>query len=168
MPRRDVKADRVRLRKRIPTPHSGVRVQDEKPDVYVIVTQLYCPNGHNLVDHQEMRFDGYGGIMLEVSDGKTEGVVELSPFHGDATKLGPTFESGTRLSIKCPTCHVELPTLARCSCKGNGMLRKLFLTRALDDAFLVAVCDVWGCPLSRVIDGSEILSEILAGNILED
>jgi len=30
---------------------------------------------------------------------------------------------------------------------------------------IVAVCDVWGCPLSRVIDSYEMFSEFLEGNI---
>lgn len=167
MAKQDVKKGRLKVRKREPTPHLGVQVVDEARDVYVIVTRLYCPNGHNLVDQQGVRFDGYGGIRLLVGDGTTEGVVELSPFHGDSTKHGVQFPNGTRLSIRCPECKAELPTLARCSCAGKGELRKLFLTPDLEDANLVAVCDVWGCPLSRVIDGNEILSEFLEGRIQE-
>lgn len=167
MPKKDVKQERVKVRKREPTPHLGVQVIDDAPDVYVIVTQLYCPNGHNLVDQAGNRFDGFGGIQLLVDDGSIEGVVELSPFHGDSTKFGPQFARGTRLSIRCPECKAELPQLAKCSCAGEGKLRKLFLTPQLEDDNLVAVCDVWGCPLSRVIDGNEILSEILEGRIHE-
>ena len=142
----------------------AVRVED---DIFVIVTRLFCPNGHNLVDQEGDRFDGFGGIRLLVSDGETEGIVEVSPFHGDSTKYGPDFKEGVRLSIKCPHCKVELPTLARCSCEGHGMLRKMFLTPKKDDSNLVAVCDVWGCPRSRVIDGNDLLSGFLEGNILD-
>ena len=164
MAKQDVNHDGLRIHRTEPDTDEAVTVQD---DIFVIVTKLFCPNGHNLVDEKGDRFDGYGGIRLLVSDGKTEGIVEVSPFHGDSTKYGPDFDKGVRLSIKCPQCKVELPTLARCTCSGHGMLRKLYLTPKLDDSSVVAVCDVWGCPRSRVIDGNDILSEYLEGNILE-
>jgi hypothetical protein len=166
MPRKDVDHEGLRVHRSAVTSDESVTVEKER-DVFVIVTKLFCPNGHNLVNTEGDRFDGFGGIELLVSDGKTEGVVELSPFHGDSSKHGPDFEEGVRLSVRCPKCHVELPTLARCTCGGHGMLRKLYLTPKLDDSSVVAVCDVWGCPRSRVIDENEILSEYLEGNILD-
>lgn len=142
----------------------AVKIED---DVFVIVTRLFCPNGHNLVDQENAKFDGYGGIRLLVGDGNKEGIVEVSPFHGDATKYGLDFPEGVRLTIKCPECKVDLPVLAKCSCEGHGMLRKIFLTPARQDSSIVAVCDVWGCPRSRVIDENDLLSEFLEGNIME-
>lgn len=164
MTREHIDKERLRVAKTEASPEAGVRVEDE---VVVIVTQLFCPNGHNLVDSEDKRFDGQGGIRLLVSDGTKEGEVILSPFHGDHRKEGITFEEGTRLSLKCPVCGVELPEFARCTCEGHGMLRKLYLTKDLDDSHVVALCDVWGCPRSRVIDENEILSEYLDGNILD-
>ncbi len=152
------------VHKKQPREEASIRVED---DIFVIVTQLFCPNGHNLVDGENKNFDGYGGIRLLLSDGKTEGIVEVSPFHGDSAKTGVEFEQGVRLSIKCPSCKVELPALARCSCSGHGMVRKMYLTPARTDSSIVAVCDVWGCPRSRVIDGNDLLSEFLQGRIME-
>ncbi|MCD6499959.1 MAG: hypothetical protein J7M25_16820 [Deltaproteobacteria bacterium] len=165
MAKEDIRKDALRVHSPEASHDAGVSVED---DVVVIVTKLFCPNGHNLVNQESHKFDGYGGIRLLVSDGKVEDVVELSPFHGDLTKYGPTFETGTKLSIRCPDCGVELPVLAKCGCEWHGDLRKLYLTESIDDAYLVTVCDVWGCPRSRVIDGNEILSEFLEGNIFEE
>jgi hypothetical protein len=110
-------------------------------------------------------FEGFPGIALWVGDGKTQGLVELSPIHGDGSKAGPDFPRGAHLRLECPVCRSELPFLAHCSCSEGGSLRKLFLTPKLDDAYLVGLCDVWGCTRSRVVDGDEILSQWFAGNI---
>ncbi len=159
-----VDVDHLKVAGRPPSEGTGVKMED---DVLIIVTQLFCPNGHNLVDQEDKRFDGYGGIRLLVGDGQKEGVVVLSPFHGDRRKEGITFPEGTKLSLRCPVCGVELPSLASCTCEGHGELRKLYLTPELEDSHLVAVCDVWGCPRSRVIDENEILSEYVEGNITD-
>lgn len=161
---KNVDVERLKVAPRPPSEGTGVKVEDE---VLIIVTQLFCPNGHNLVDQEDKRFDGYGGIRLLVSDGEREGIVVLSPFHGDRRKEGITFPEGTKLHLMCPVCRVELPVLANCTCSGHGELRKLYLTPKLEDSHLVAVCDVWGCPRSRVIDENEILSEYVEGNITD-
>lgn len=162
MARKDVDRKRLSIRKKRPSEGTGVRLEDQ---MYVVVTQLFCPNGHNLVGAGSHQFDGFAGIAIRVTDGKREGVVELSPIHGDASKIGLEFPKDTRLQLMCPTCGVVLPRFARCTCPAGGELRKLFLTTRLDDEHLVAVCDVWGCTRSRVIDGAEILSEWMAGRI---
>ncbi|MDI7266573.1 MAG: hypothetical protein QME96_01090 [Myxococcota bacterium] len=162
MARKDVDGKRLRIRKAAASSGSGVRLLDR---VLIIVTKAFCPAGHNLVGVGPARFDGFEGIGLWVADATREGLVELSPLHGDASKTGPEFPIGTRLSLRCPTCRADLPTLAGCTCSAGGELRKVFLTDRLDDAHIVALCDVWGCTRSRVIDGNEILSEWLAGNI---
>ena len=162
MGRKDVDRERVRIRKKTASDSTGVRLLEQ---AFVVVTQAHCPAGHNLVGAGPTAFEGYPGIAIWVSDGKTQGLVELSPVHGDKTKVGPDFPPGTKLRLECPICRVELPVLARCSCQADGALHKLYLSEKPDEAYLVGLCDVWGCTRSRVIDGSEILSEWIAGNI---
>ncbi len=162
MPRKDVDRERLRIRKPEASAGTGVQLLEQ---AFVVVTQAFCPRGHNLVGAGPTAFEGYPGIAIWVSDGKTQGLVELSPVHGDRTKVGPDFPPGTRLRLECPVCRAELPILAHCSCQPDGTLRKLYLTEKRDDAHLVGLCDVWGCTRSRVIDADEILSEWLAGNI---
>jgi hypothetical protein len=164
VPKDDVRKEQLKIHRGEPSPETGLQLEDR---VYLIVTRAFCPAGHNLVRSGGTLFDGYAGISLRVSDGVRKGIVELSPFHGDPTKAGITFAPGKKLSVCCPECGIDLPTLARCTCPGGGELRKIFLTPAAVDAHLIAICDVWGCPRSRTIDSYEIMSEFLEGNIEE-
>ncbi len=129
-------------------------------DVLVVLTQAFCLTGHNLIRPGE-QFDGFDGLHLLVSDGATEGLVIVSPIHGDRRKKGVDFRAGAKLQISCPECRTPLPKLCRCSCGHGGWLRTIYLTPDLADAHQAAVCDVWGCPRSRVIDSNEILSEFI-------
>jgi hypothetical protein len=129
-----------------------------KDDVYIIVTQAFCPNGHNLVGKGKHTFDGYPGICLNVTDGEKEGILEISPFHGDESKLGIDFEKGKTIKITCPECGCEFPVLEKCS-RGEGSLRKIYLSPKLTDAHMIALCDKWGCYMSSVIDDNELFSE---------
>lgn len=162
MAKRDIRKSHIRISEIPPSPESGVSLEEQ---VFILVSQAFCPRGHDLVKASKHTFDGFPGIALWVSDGKKEGIVELSPFHGDATKEGMSFENGQRLSVRCPICKTELPTVARCGCRSKGAVRKLYLTPDRDEAHLLYVCDVWGCPRSRLIDSFETLSEYIEGNI---
>jgi ELWxxDGT repeat protein len=127
----------------------------------IVLTRAFCVQGHNLIREGEAKFQGFNGVHLWVSDGTTQGVVVVSPIHGDSSKGGLTFGEGARLELACPECHVPLPPLCRCSCGDGGTLRTLYLTPDLCDAHQAAVCDIWACPRSRVVDSNEILSEVI-------
>jgi len=154
----------VKLHGDEPSAESKLVFEEHTNDVFVVVTQLYCHNGHNLVTSKEL-FQGYPGISLWLEGAGQEGEIAISPIHGDLSKRGMDFPEGTKLSIKCPTCREELPELTRCRCSENAMLRKAFLTPKLTEAHIIAVCDIWGCPLSRVIDSYEMFTEFLEGRI---
>ncbi len=147
-----------------PSAESKLVFEEHTNDVFVVVTQLYCHNGHNLVTSEET-FSGFQGISLWLEGGGHEGMLAISPVHGDATKRGVEFPAGTKVAIKCPTCKEELPELTRCQCSEHAMLRKAFLTPKLTEAHIIAVCDIWGCPLSRVIDSYEMFTEFAEGRI---
>ncbi len=157
MPKDDINHEDLVIHQTQPSTEASIMI---KEDVYIIVTQAFCPNGHNLVGVGEHTFDGYPGICLWVGDGTTEGLVELSPFHGDHTKYGPTFAEGTKLHVQCPVCRAELETIGKCNCE-HGELRAIFLSPRRQTAHQIAVCDVWGCYHSRVIDNNEIFSEFV-------
>lgn len=128
----------------------------------VVVTQAFCPNGHNLVYRDDVHFDGYKGISLWVSDGKSEGEVILSPIHGDHRKVTDViYRTGTILSISCPICKTLFPIMGDCRCEWKGKFVKIYLTPALQDNHIIAVCNVWGCPNSRFIDNFQIISEYI-------
>jgi hypothetical protein len=104
--------------------------------------------------------------------GDDQGVVFLSPFHGDASKRGKLdWTDGTQLEVRCPECDVALPVLTKCKCESmdghRGELVKLYLTAGLNDSHMVVLCNVWGCRHSRTIDNWHIISEFLDGQIGE-
>jgi hypothetical protein len=154
---------KLRVAKQKPTPATRVR----KDDVMIVLTQAFCTTGHNLIRPGD-KFEGFDGMHLWVSDGKTEGLVIVSPIHGDSSKRGPTFRRGAKLEISCPVCRTPLPKLCRCSCGKGGSLRTIYLTPELSEAHQAAVCDIWGCPRSRVIDAHEILSELIEADLADE
>ncbi len=165
MPRQRRETDRIKLHR---TDHEvdSIQVQEHTNEpVLVVITQAFCPNGHNLVGRSPEEFDGYPGLSLWVEGGGVQGEVVVSPIHGDHSKRGQDFPQGTKLHLKCPECHIELEELTNCKCSPEGTLRKIYLTPRPTDAHIIAVCDIWGCPLSRVMDNNEMFSEFLEGNI---
>ncbi len=160
MAKKGVRSTRLRVAKKKPTAATRVR----KDDVMVVLTQAFCTTGHNLIRPGE-QFHGFDGLHLWVSDGKTEGLVVVSPIHGDGEKRGASFRRGAKLEISCPECKTPLPKLCRCSCGKGGSLRTIYLTPELNEAHQAAVCDIWGCPRSRVIDSNEILSEFIEAEL---
>ena len=169
MAKQDVDADRVRI-SATPPKDSTLKQVD---DVFIVVTQAFCPNGHNLiVDFDkvpydpECDFDGFPGLKLELESDKGHGIVILSPFHGDHSKKGKTdWGTGTKLKVMCPECGVALPKLASCRCPEEGDLVKVYLSPQLTDSHVLALCNVWGCKRSHTIDNWEIISEYLDGQI---
>ena len=157
MPINDIHREDLKIHQDQPSEEARIMITE---DVYIIVTQAFCPNGHNLVGHGTHLFDGYGGICLWVEDEKTQGLVELSPFHGDHSKHGFVFENGAKVKVLCPVCKSEFDVIGKCTCE-HGELRAIYLSPKRQNAHLMAVCDVWGCYHSRVIDNNEIFSEFV-------
>lgn len=141
-----------------PSPETKVETVDE---VIVVLTQAYCPRGHNLIEDSRVAFDGNPGISLAVSDGNRDDIVVCSPLHGDHRRAhAVAFRIGTKLDIKCPICGIELDVLLPCSC-GKGELVNLYLTKEFTEGQVAAICNVWGCPRSRVIDNWQIISQFV-------
>ena len=146
-----------------PAPSPETKVETVE-DVFVVLTQAYCPKGHNLIDDSTVHFDGNPGISLAVDTGEETDIVVSSPIHGDHRKAhSVAFRIGTKLDIKCPTCGTELDVLLPCSC-GKGELVNLYLTSELTEGQVAAICNVWGCPRSRVIDNWQIISQFVEAN----
>jgi len=164
MPRKDVERKKVKISV-IPPPESSLKHID---NVFIVVTEAFCPNGHNLIGPGNEDFDGYPGISLQISDGEKSGILYVSPIHGDGTKKGlVNWKDGQKLTICCPHCGVRIPRLAGCHCSPsspmNGDLLKLYTTAALNDSHIMAFCNVWGCRRSRTIDNWNIISEYFDG-----
>src|SRR5690242_281686 len=81
--------------------------------VTVVVTQAYGPTGASLVGISDVVFDGYPAVTIKVEtpDGR-EGLVHLSPIHGDRRKAGFTdIAPGTRCKLFCPVSEKPLDKL---------------------------------------------------------
>jgi hypothetical protein len=124
---------------------------------FIIVTQAFCPNGHDLVAIEGPTFDGFPGITIKVRGQGEDGLITLSPMHGDGRKESTAeFADGQRYDLVCPVCDVALPKFARCDC-GEGRLHAIDLVPS-GKGEIVAICDVAGCRRSRVADGLEVLA----------
>ena len=164
MPKEDVDQDKVRISV-APPPNSTLRQVDE---VYILITQAFCPNGHSLIEEGENLFDDHPGVKVILESESGKGEVILSPFQGDATKKGKTdWKSGEKVTMMCPTCKEALPKLASCKCSDDGELMKVYLTADISDSHVVGVCNIWGCQRSRTINNWQIISEYLDGQIEE-
>ena len=134
----------------------SVRVQD---DIFIIVTQAFGPRGDNLVGLSDVTFDGFPAVTLLLRANGEEGLVHLSPFHGDARKQGfIDIKPGTRCELLCPVSKQPLDRIGRVSDSGEADYYAIYLTPSLSEGELVAVSDLWNDYHSRIIDGSELIS----------
>lgn len=134
----------------------GITVED---DVVIVVTQAFCPKGHNVVGISDERFDDQPAVTLELHAGGREGLVHLSPVHGDKRKTGFTdIPVGTKCDIRCPVCHTPLDPLGAVDDGTDAQYRALYLTPKLAAGAVVAISDTWGHYHSRVVDDNELIS----------
>lgn len=166
MAKKDVEHKKLRISS--PPPSDSALKQLD--DVFIVVTEAFCPAGDNLISDDNEDFDGYPGIRVILKSDNKEGTVFLSPFHGDATKKGELdWLEGEKLEFFCPYCRIPLPTFGKCHCSFDsgqaGELVKLFTSTDLSDSHVLALCNVWGCRRSRTIDNYNIVSEYIDGLI---
>jgi hypothetical protein len=135
-------------------PHLAV-----KGDVVVIVTQAFGPRGDNLVGLSDVTFDGNPAITLKLRAGGQEGLVHLSPIHGDARKAGFTdIAPGTRCELLCPVSNQSLDVVGEVEDGSGARYFAIYLTPQLSRGSMVMISDVWGHYHSRIIDDFELIS----------
>ncbi len=134
----------------------GISVED---DVVIVVTQAFCPKGHNVVGVSPETFDEHPAVTLEVRAQGRSGLVNLSPVHGDPRKTGFTdLPVGTRCELACPVCGTELDRVGDVEDGSGASYYALYLTPKLASGALVAVSDTWGHYHSRIVDDTELIS----------
>ena len=130
-------------------------------DAVIVLTQAFCQKHHALITPDNETFAGHPGVKVLVTHGDEEFELTISPIHGHHRRKGGLHvEDGTRVGVACPECREELEAYAPCPC-GEGTLRSIFLTAEAESSHVAAVCDVWGCQRSRVVDEWELLSEFV-------
>jgi hypothetical protein len=138
---------------------TGQHLVVEPHDVTVIVTQAYGPRGDNLVGISDVQFDGNPAVTLKIRVGDREGLVHLSPIHGDSRKVKP-FEiaPGTRCELLCPVSGQTLDLVGEVEDGSGARYYAIYLTPALSRGTMVMVSDLWGHYHSRIIDDFELIS----------
>lgn len=141
----------------IPKPHVGI---DETGDeVIIIVTQAFGPKGDSLVGISDVTFDGHPAVSVGVRANGKEGLVHLSPIHGDKRREGfQDVPDGTKCELFCPVSKEPLPVMGEAGEGGEAQYCGIFLTEKLDQGQVVMVSNVWGHYHSRIIDDMELIS----------
>ncbi|MCA9544377.1 MAG: hypothetical protein KC613_08300 [Myxococcales bacterium] len=125
--------------------------------VEIVVTQAFGPAGDNLVGLSDVVFDGHPAVTLLVRTPDGEGLVHLSPIHGDDRKAGFTdIAPGTRCELLCPVSKEPLPKVDQI---GEAGYYALYLTPRGEKGSYVLLSDVWGHYHSRIIDDFELISD---------
>lgn len=132
---------------------------DVKDDVVVVVTQAYGPRGDNLVGISDVTFDGHPAVTVGVRAGGREGLVHLSPIHGDSRKVGFTdIPPGTVCELFCPVSGQPLDHVGDVEDGTGAKYYALYLTPQLSNGSMVMISNVWGHYHSRIVDNFELIS----------
>jgi hypothetical protein len=128
--------------------------------VTLVVTQAFGPGGHNLVGFSDVTFNGHPAVtlLLRTPDGR-EGLVHLSPVHGDKRKSGfIDIAPGTRCTLLCPVTKRPLEKLGPVDDGSGAEYFALYLTPKLSKGHAVAITDLWDHFHSRIVDDEALIS----------
>ena len=131
-----------------------------KDDVMIVITQAYGPTGEQLVGISDYAFDGYPALTLMVRADGREGLVHLSPIHGDERKVGFTdIPVGSKCELLCPTSKQPLDIVGKVDAdEFDADYCAIYLTPALSKGSSVLVSNVWGHYHSRITHDAELIS----------
>ena len=134
--------------------------QPEPERVKLVVTQAFGPEGHNLVGYSDVKFNGHPAVTLLVRtpEGR-EGLVHLSPIHGDRRKQGFTdITPGTRCQLCCPVTGRPLERIGPVDDGSGADYYALYLTPKMSSGHAIALSDMWDHFHSRIVDDEAIIS----------
>lgn len=138
---------------------SNVKVKTHDEDVSIIVTRLFGPTGANLVGISDVTFDGYPAFTLLVKTEDKEGLVHLSPIHGDDRKTGMNdLAPGTKCQLFCPVSKKPLDQVFEVPNDQGTEYFALYLTPKLSQGSHILISNVWGHYHSRVVDNFDLIS----------
>ena len=132
--------------------------------VTVVVTQAFGPDGESLVGlcpepHATAVFDGHSPVTLKLRANGQEGLVHLSPIHGDRRKTGfVDIPVGTRCELLSPVTGKRLDKLGPVDDGSGADYYAIYLTPRLSAGACVMVTDVWGHYHSRIVDDNALIS----------
>jgi hypothetical protein len=130
----------------------GFKITNRKGAIYVVVDDLRCPNGHNLIS-DTVRIHGEPAIAIRVKGGGVKGTMYLDPFWGLHQKLFDFMFKGNApnplIKASCPECNISL--MVKKQCESEGCTAEEFIEFALPGGKnKIEVCARWGCPEHRI------------------
>ncbi len=138
---------------------SHVDVRESGDGAIIVITQAFGPRGDSLIGLTDVEFDGCPALTLLVDAAGRQGLLHLSPIHGDSRKEGFTdIEPGTRCQLLCPVSKQPLDRVPDVSGDLETIYYAIYLTEQLSMGSIVAMSDIWGHPHSRIIDNFELIS----------
>ncbi len=157
MARDDIDLDHVTVHR---APGASADGPVTSPDgVLIVVRKAFGPTGAPLVGISDVTFDGYPAVTVGVRANEQEGLVHLSPIHGDRRKVTDlVLEDGTKCELFCPTSGRPLPKVGRVVEGEDAEYYALYLTDRLDRGSAIYVSDLWGHYHSRIVDEGELIS----------
>jgi hypothetical protein len=134
-------------------------LDEAQSGVVIVVTQAYGPRGDNLVGISDVTFDGHPAVTLKLRADGREGLIHLSPIHGDGRKQGfVDVAPGTRCELLCPVSGQPLDFVSEVEDGSGARYFAIYLTDQLSQGSMVMVSDVWGHYHSRIVDDFELIS----------
>jgi hypothetical protein len=157
MPKQHVDTQNLQVQS-VPEQHDSLQPVADK--VTLVVTQAFGPGGDSLIGLSGEKFNGYPSVtlLLRTPDGR-EGLVHLSPIHGDKRKTGfIDIAPGTRCTLLCPVTKRPLDKLGPVDDGSGADYYALYLTSKLSKGHAVAVTDLWDHFHSRIVDDEAVIS----------
>ncbi len=119
-------------------------------DVTVIVTQAFGPRGDNLVGIDTVEFDGHPAVTVGIRVNGQEGLVHLSPIHGDNRKSKPfDIAQGAKCELFCPVSKQPLDLVGEVEDDSGARYYAIYLTPQLSRGSMVMISDLWALPLAH-------------------
>ncbi|MEM9194527.1 MAG: hypothetical protein AAGF12_35445 [Myxococcota bacterium] len=139
---------------------SNVDIRGGEDDgTIIVVTRAFGPNGDNLVGIEDVTFDGEPAVTIGVRVDGEEGLVHLSPIHGDPRKRSfREIPVGAKCELFCPVSKKPLPRMTDVDDGSGAAYFALYLTPKMEDGAMVMVSDIWGHYHSRIVDDTELIS----------
>ncbi len=127
--------------------------------VTVVVTQAYGPRGDSLVGVSDVVFDGHPAVTLKVRANGKEGLVHLSPIHGDRRKAGfVDIPANTSCELFCPVSGEPLDRLGAVDDGSGANYYAIYMTKQLSKGTCVMITDMWEHYHSRIVDDNAVIS----------
>lgn len=113
---------------------------------FLVIEELYCPNGHNLIDNT-VHIHGQSAIRIKVKAGGCEGTIFLDAFWGSHAILYSFIPKNTTETIEafCPVCEENLIIDNKCNQKKCDSTKSIQMMLPGKNNRILA-CAKLGCP----------------------